>query len=240
MMQIISTKPVNHGSHFRAHVLRGYQQKINPFIAVDHAWMSGPTFPPHPHAGFSAVSYVFLDSEVGIDNQDSTGIKNLIKPGGLHWAVAGKGIVHEEVPAELGKTVHQLQIFVDLPEAKRWMEPLALTLEAEDVPCVKVSGAKVRIPVGEFNGMKSQLTTPTDVTILDITLEASASIDLTVKAGTNAFVLPVSGEFSIGNHTFSLAEQNVPVFSSQTGDQTITVTASGSGAKVMFFSGQPL
>lgn len=239
-MHIVTTQQVSHGSHFRAQVLRGYQQKINPFIAVDHAWMSGPTFPPHSHAGFSAVSYVFLDSESGIDNSDSTGVKNLIKPGGLHWAAAGSGIVHEEVPAEPGKTVHSLQIFIALPEAKRLMQPTALTLEAEDVISVKIPEGKVRIPVGEFNGVQSPLKTPTDVTLLDITLHAGASINLQVKANHNAFVLPVWGSFNVDQQTFSLQQHNVPVYSSQADEQTITVTASDAGAKVMFFSGKPL
>lgn len=75
--------------------------------------MSGPTFPPHQ--GFSAVSYLFLDSETGINNRDSIGTQNLIKSGGLHWTTAGKGIVHEEVPAETGKTVHSLLIFISQP-----------------------------------------------------------------------------------------------------------------------------
>src|SRR6266508_3788 len=87
---------------------------IDPFIGVDHAWMSAPTFPPHPHAGFSAVSYLFLDSETGIANQDSIGNHNLIRPGGLHWTTAGRDVVHEEVSAEAGKTVHSLQLFVNL------------------------------------------------------------------------------------------------------------------------------
>ncbi|QYJ69683.1 pirin family protein [Shewanella sp. FJAT-51649] len=239
-MHIVTTQQVSHGAHFRAQVLRGYQQKINPFIAVDHAWMSGPTFPPHSHAGFSAVSYVFLDSESGIDNSDSTGVKNLIQPGGLHWAAAGSGIVHEEVPAEPGKTVHSLQIFIALPEAKRLMQPTSLTLEAEDVVSVKIPEGKVRIPVGEFNGVQSPLNTPTDVTLLDITLNAGASINLHVKANHNAFLLPVSGAFTVDQQTFSFQQHKVPVFSSQENEQTITVTASDAGAKVMFFSGKPL
>ncbi|MFB2733215.1 pirin family protein [Shewanella mangrovisoli] len=239
-MQIVTTQQVSHGAHFRAQVLRGYQQKINPFIAVDHAWMSGPTFPPHSHAGFSAVSYVFLDSESGIDNRDSTGVKNLIKPGGLHWAAAGLGIVHEEVPAEPGKTVHSLQIFIALPEAKRLMQPTALTLEAEDVVSVKIPEGKVRIPVGEFNGVQSSLNTPTEVTLLDITLNAGASINLQVKANHNAFMLPVWGSFTVDQQTFSLQQHQVPVYLSQADEQTITVTASDAGAKVMFFNGKPL
>ena len=53
------------GSGFRAYSLRGGEraEPIDPFLGVDHAWMSASTFPPHPHAGFSAVSYLFLDSE---------------------------------------------------------------------------------------------------------------------------------------------------------------------------------
>ncbi|WP_436304007.1 MULTISPECIES: pirin-like C-terminal cupin domain-containing protein [unclassified Variovorax] len=55
---------------------------IDPFLGIDHAWMSAPTFPPHPHAGFSAVTYLFLDSETGIANPDSPGNSTLIQPGG--------------------------------------------------------------------------------------------------------------------------------------------------------------
>ena len=66
-------------------------EPIDPFLGVDHAWISTPTFQPHPHAGFSAVSYLFLDSETGIDNRDSLGNRNHIQPGGLHWTAAGAG-----------------------------------------------------------------------------------------------------------------------------------------------------
>nr|CUV10899.1 putative 12-oxophytodienoate reductase [Ralstonia solanacearum] len=120
---IATLQRANHGSHFRAYLLRGAAALIDPFIGVDHARMSAPTFPPHPHAGFSAVSYLFLDSETGIDNRDSIGTHNLTRPGGLHWTTAGRGIVHEEVPAETGKTVHSLQSFVNLPPQRRATAP---------------------------------------------------------------------------------------------------------------------
>ncbi len=73
------------GNHFRARSLRSADPAlIDPFLGVDHAWISAPTFPAHPHAGFSAVSYVFADSETGIANRDSLGNRNVILPGGLH------------------------------------------------------------------------------------------------------------------------------------------------------------
>jgi len=42
----------NHGSHFRAYGLRGMAKLIDPFIGIDHAWMSeiGCRFPPHKYA----------------------------------------------------------------------------------------------------------------------------------------------------------------------------------------------
>jgi len=66
MPTIAPIKLANHGPHFRAYGLRGLAYLINPFIGVDHAWMSAPTFPPHPHAGFSAISLRFPDSETGM------------------------------------------------------------------------------------------------------------------------------------------------------------------------------
>ena len=138
MPVIAPLQRANHGSHFRAYGLRGVAALIDPFLGVDHAWMSAPTFPPHSHAGFSAVSYLFLDSETGVDNRDSLGTRNLIRPGGLHWATAGSGIVHEEVPAEAGKTVHSLQIFVNLAASQKDIAPFALPLEPEDVPVVQL------------------------------------------------------------------------------------------------------
>lgn len=71
---------MSHGSQFHALGLHA-TELTNPFLGIDHAWMSGPIFPPHPHAGFSAVSYLFLDSETGINNKDSLGGRHLILPG---------------------------------------------------------------------------------------------------------------------------------------------------------------
>lgn len=110
----------NRGSHFRAYGLHGSDPALtDPFLGIDHAWMSAPTFPPHPHAGFSAVTYLFLDSETGIANRDSLGNSTPIEPGGLHWTAAGRGVVHEENPAVLGSTAHLLQIFANLPRERQ-------------------------------------------------------------------------------------------------------------------------
>lgn len=212
MTIIVSLQPANHGNHFRAFALRGEAELIAPFIGVDHAWMSAPTFPPHSHAGFSAVSYVFLDSEIGIENRDSMGTRNLIRPGGLHWTTAGKGIVHEEVPAETGKTVHSLQIFVDLPSERKNVEPFPLFLEPQDVPVVQLPGVKVRVPVGTFADKRSPLKPPTNVTMLDISLEEGTELVVPIEAGHAAFVMPIFGTASVDGQDFDHNDLRLPVF----------------------------
>lgn len=58
---VASLQRMNQGSHFRATTLRGgaAAEPIDPFLGVDHAWVSAPTFASHPHAGFSACPTCF-------------------------------------------------------------------------------------------------------------------------------------------------------------------------------------
>lgn len=230
----------NHGRHFRAYGLRGVAELIDPFLGVDHAWMSAPTFPPHPHAGFSAVSYLFLDAETGISNRDSIGSHNLIQPGGLHWATAGSGIVHEEIPAEAGKTVHSLQIFVNLAGDRQGIEPFALSLAPQDVPLVLLPGIRLRVPLGNFGEVRSPLSPPTSVTMLDVSLEAGAELLLPVPAGHCAFVMPIYGAVEVDGQRFDREDLQLPVFPAQDAARVITLKAQQGTAKAMYFSGKPL
>lgn len=233
---------MNQGRHFRATTVRGgaAAEPIDPFLGVDHAWVSAPTFPPHPQAGFSAVSYVFLDSETGIANRDSIGNQNLILPGGLHWTAAGRGVAHEEVPAETGKTVHMLQIFVNLASAQQHDAPFVLSLAPQEVPVVHLPGVSVRVPLGQFGDARSPLTPPTDVTLLDITLDEGAALSVPVAAGHSVFVMPIRGMLAIEGEPFDSNASRLPVFPASAIARTLKLVATPGGAHAVLFSGQPL
>jgi redox-sensitive bicupin YhaK (pirin superfamily) len=230
------------GSRFRAFTLRGdlNAQPIDPFLGVDHAWMNGPTFPAHPHAGFSAVSYLFPDSETGINNQDSLGNRNLIQPGGLHWTAAGQGVVHEEVPAEPGKTVHMLQIFINLPAHKQAEAPFVFSVEAQNVPVVDLPGAQVRVPLGSFERVVSALSLPTNVRLLDIALQSASELKIPIPEGHVAFVMPIDGEVFVDGYPFDLADPQVPVNLPQGPDRLVTLSTQAANARAVVFSGAPL
>jgi redox-sensitive bicupin YhaK (pirin superfamily) len=230
-----------HGSHFEAYRLHGATPALlDPFMGVDHAWMSAPTFPPHPHAGFSAVTYLFPDAETGIANRDSKGNRTLIQPGGLHWTAAGRGVVHQEDPAVLGQAAHLLQIFVNLPRDRQGAEPFALTLLPQDVPVLQRPGAHIRVPLGQFDGAQSPLTPPTEVTLLDITLEAGATLAVNVPAGQRAFFMPIAGSASLDGDVFGLTSLKAPVLAEADTATSHTLVATAGACQVAVFIGTPL
>ncbi|WP_324770992.1 pirin family protein [Pokkaliibacter plantistimulans] len=202
--------------------------------------MSAPTFPMHTHIGLSAVSYVFLDSETGIHNQDSLGTSNLIKPGGLHWTTAGTGIAHEEVPAEPGKTVHSLQIFVQLPNQGQGVAPAALSLEPHDVPVIQQPGVRIRVVLGQFGSVQSPLLLPTPITLLDIALEQGAELELPVSPQHGAFVLPVYGTTHVDAEAFAPGDLRLPVMLPAESSRSIHLRADQGSSKAVLFSGLPL
>lgn len=238
---IVRMQRANRGSQFQAYRLHGSDPtQLDPFMGIDHAWMSAPTFPPHPHAGFSAVTYLFLDSQTGIANRDSLGNSTLIQPGGLHWTAAGRGVIHEENPAVLGSTAHLLQIFVNLPRDRQNEAPFALSLAPQEVPVVNRPGARIRVPLGSFDGVHSPLAPPTDVTLLDITLEAGAELTLPVAAGQRAFIMPIFGSAQLDGEAFGLDDLGVPILPTATEATSHKLVARAGGAKVAVFIGQPL
>ena len=242
MSETVQLQRMNIGSGFRAFSVRGGEMAapIDPFLGVDHAWMSTSTFKPHPHAGFSAVSYLFLDSETGVNNRDSLGNRNRIQPGGLHWTAAGRGVVHDEVPAETGKTVHMLQIFVNLAADQQDAEAFALSIEPQDVPTLQLPGAKIRVPLGRFGDLRSPLRPPTDVLLLDISLDDGAELSVPVPAGYNAFLMPIFGRLEIDGQSFDANEPRLPVFAPGEMAREIRLQARQGNAKAVFFAGLPL
>jgi hypothetical protein len=241
MTTIARMQRANRGSQFRAYRLHGSDPaQLDPFMGIDHAWMSAPTFPPHPHAGFSAVTYLFLDSETGIANRDSQGNSNLIEPGGLHWTAAGRGVIHEENPAVPGSTTHLLQIFVNLPRDRQNAAPFALTLTPLDVPLVQRPGARVRVPLGSFDGVHSPLAPPTEVTLLDIALEADAELELSVPAGQRTFFMPICGSAELDGESFGLDDLGAPILPITAEATKHKLVAKAGGAKVAVFIDEPL
>jgi redox-sensitive bicupin YhaK (pirin superfamily) len=236
----MTVQPMRHGEGFAAHGIRAADALMDPFLMADHYRMSQPTFGPHPHAGFSAVTYMFDDAETGFQNRDSRGNADEIHPGDVHWTVAGKGVVHDEVPVTPGQVAHGLQLFVNLAAANKHIEPYAIHIARAEMPRVQqAGGAAVKIGFGRYDDGATRFDpvkpVPTDATLLDVTLAAGASFSYPVPAGMNAFVYVVSGAVQIEGD--ALAQAHAASLGREGGELVVTSKA---GAQFALFLGTPL
>jgi len=239
---VLRLEQMNKGPHFRAATLRDKDRTgiLDPVLGVDHAWMSAPTFPAHSHSGFSAVSYVFSDAATGLKNEDSIGTRNLIRPGGLHWTAAGRGVVHEEIPAEAGKLSHLFQIFIGLPASRQEAAPYALSLEPENVPIFELPGVLIRVPLGVFGTARSPMYPPTRINLLDIQVGAGAALTVPVAPGENAFVMPIKGRLTVNGIEYDADGSEIPAFSASDNAQSISLEARHGSMEAAVFSGIPV
>ncbi|MGJ4928307.1 pirin family protein [Bradyrhizobium sp. HKCCYLS2038] len=169
----------------------------SPVLVLDDFRVSGRPFPPHPHAGFSAVTYVFADSAGGLRSRDSLGNDVTIGAGGIVWTQAGKGLLHHEIPAD-AQELHGLQLFVNLSAANKLRTPRMLHLAGDEVPeWSSGDGDRVRVVVGSFNDVASPLVPAEPFTLLDVTLRRGIGYALT--PGHVAIVYVVHGALAIAS-----------------------------------------
>ncbi|MNX26155.1 hypothetical protein D3C86_562180 [compost metagenome] len=194
----LPTLNANMGAGFSANRIVAAQVAglVQPVMGMDHFLMSDVTFAPHPHAGFSAVSYVFENSPGAIRNRDSLGNDFEMGPGGLIWTQAARGVVHDERPAQVGTAVHGVQVFVNLSAKNKGVTPRVFRLEGSDVPVWRDEhGDRLRVVVGQYGGMKSPVVPVEPFNLFDITLERK--IDLELEAGWNTVLYVLTGEVEI-------------------------------------------
>lgn len=213
--------------------LRGQTALTDPFLRVDHFEMTQATFPPHPHAGFSAVTYLFEDSATGFLNRDSLGFEGEIAPGDLHWTLAGSGVLHEEFPLVAGQRAHGLQIFVNLPAATQLQAPRALHLGAAQMPLTQGQGWRARQVFGRLGEAAAPLALPLDASLTLVDLEPGQRYTPPLGEGRQGFALLIEGEAVAGLQPFlpgeALAFSAAPSF-----------LATAGRLRLALFSGTPL
>lgn len=182
------------GDHFDALNFNRKNGAPNPLLMVDHFRMRAPTFGPHPHAGFSAITYVFEDSTSAHQNRDSIGNFGPIRPGALHWMVAGSGAVHDEWPAIEGAETHGMQIFVELPQELKSVSPYAIDVNAEDIPALVEDGLRVRVAAGKLGNLSSPIILPQEFLLLDCFFESGATFDFSGELHANTWLYVLAGE----------------------------------------------
>ncbi|MCZ8155359.1 MAG: pirin family protein [Leptospira sp.] len=209
-----------------------------PFLNLDIFHMSAPTFPPHPHSGFSAITYLFPTSKGQFQNRDSHGDKSVIESGGLHWTQAASGMLHEEIPILSGTDCYGLQMFIKLPQIHELEDGKAFHLSPSEIALHTETGLNLKILTGEYQNKKSNLTEiHPAVDFYDITLEKQAKLQLPTKRARINLLVCLEGEIQILDETKCKAHEILIVQDSET---TLEIVGSSETNQFLFLSADAL
>ena len=244
-MQVITPHPSDLGDGFLVHraLPSAARRAVGPFVFLDQFGPvqlgagKGLDVRPHPHIGLATVSYLF---EGTILHRDSLGSVVPIRPGEVNWMTAGRGIVHSErSPDELradGPRLWGLQFWVALPLELEQCPPAFAHHGADAIPRVTRPGARASVVLGEAFDAVSPVALTSPMFLVDVRLEAGASIELEADyAERAAYVL--EGEVRANDAEPATAKEHLIVFDA---GETARLTAGAEPAHLVFLGGPPL
>jgi redox-sensitive bicupin YhaK (pirin superfamily) len=187
----------------------------NPFVVLHHL---GPVtlragyeghIHPHPHRGFSPVTFMLKGKGL---HRDNAGHEAELDAGDVQWMFAGKGILHSEgaSPSLLkkGGDYELIQLWINVPAKDKWDEPSYQVARNGALPRVlENNGGDLRLVTGFYEGQQGPLKSHTPMTILWGSLPAEKSVSLTVQEGYWTLLYVYSGEVSVDGsilHRFEL------------------------------------
>ena len=177
---------------------------IDPFFLLDEFRSDNPEdyikgFPMHPHRGIETITYMIKGS---FKHKDSRGGGGILKSGEVQWMTAGRGILHEEMPAMENGSLWGYQLWLNLPKRMKWLEPEYQHLSRDNIPMIKKNGYKVLIISGSFEGIDGPARNNVPAEYYDIYLEKEKSIQINAKADYNSLLYIHSGKLKIQDHEY--------------------------------------
>ena len=165
----------------------------------------------------------------------------MIGPGDVQWMTAGRGLIHNEIPAE-GVVVHSFQLWVNLPAAKKMTAPRYQDLVGDAVPVRREPGAEIRV----FSGSSGGVTAPTEnfvpVTLVEFRLEPCAWVRQDLPADYNAVVVVLEGAGALGAKGAPVAAGDVAWLTRGDSVETsdIAIQAGDQPLRALLYAGRPL
>lgn len=243
--RVVAVPPPSPGfvgpGHLASHVLAADDfQRNDPFImlADDHLDIGDrPVGGAHPHAGFETVTLV-LDGAIYDRNEGGE-----IAAGEVQWMTAGRGIIHGENVATRGK-VRLLQLWLTLPQDRRWTTPGFQDLHAGDIPVRREPGVEVRVYSGASGKFVASTRNQVPVTIAEIVLDPYASVDQDLPLSYNGFAYVIGGSVRVGDEAALLEANQVgwldcPAAHGSSDSSVLRVVAGADGARLVLYAGQP-
>jgi redox-sensitive bicupin YhaK (pirin superfamily) len=217
------------------------QRRLDPFLMLDAFGSDDPDdyiagFPDHPHRGFETVTYMLHGR---MRHRDSAGHEGLLGDGGVQWMVAGRGVIHSELPEQEDGVMEGFQLWLNLPSGNKMAEPWYKDFASASIPEYTTDEkVTVRVIAGSSNGVAGVVTRETTEPVyLDIHLPAGATFSTELPDTHNAFIYVYRGAVQVGDT--AVDTQRMGILKNSPGSDGITLSAS-KDARLILVAGKPL
>ncbi|KAJ7062318.1 RmlC-like cupin domain-containing protein [Mycena amicta] len=245
--------PEGDGALVRRSIGTASLRNLTPFLMLDHFHvLQGAGFPDHPHRGQSTITYMLEGSS---RHEDSAGHKGTIETGGVQWMVAGRGIVHAEMPVHLPGSglpdPRGLQLWVNLPRKFKMVEPSYQELGPKEIPEAHFQGeggegggGRVKVISGKSHGVESPVRPLGGCWYFHYIFdEEGVSAFQDIPAGWTAFIYILSGSLLIGNSTTPPtphAAFHTLVLSANPSEPGVLLTSASPDTQLMLAAAEPI
>jgi redox-sensitive bicupin YhaK (pirin superfamily) len=243
--KIYPADKVNMGGHLLDQPLPNNElQSLDPFLLIHH-WhqiLPGGQRPqevgvgPHPHRGFSPVTFVFKGA---IEHRDSLGEKATVHAGGTQWMSAGKGITHSErFPKELvenGGELEFIQFWVNTPAVYKMGQPYYQPIQLKDTPLMEEEKSKLWIVSGKYKDTKGAAPANSPQLLLRGELQKEGELVIPITATFNTLVYVLEGGLKSDNKI--ILTKDMAVYANDGDNIHLKATAD---TRFIVLSGEPL
>lgn len=222
-------------------------EQFDPFLLLHHADIKVPTHldpghggvGPHPHRGFSPVTFIFKG---GVHHRDSRGNNSVIYAGGAQWMNAGRGVIHSERPPhdihEIGGRQEIIQLWINTPARHKMDQPAYYPVAAGEAPSIGTADGKVKGSVfaGSLLNVAGPVKSNTDVNAATLSLSSGGKIEVPLPASHQAMIYLLDGQLRVDG--YGLVDGLHAVLFSNDGEGIAFEAVKDT--RVLLLSGQPL
>lgn len=222
-------------------------RQVDPFLLLHHANFTynkdalaiHQGIGPHPHRGFSPVTFI-INGEV--HHRDSRGNDQIAKKGEVQWMNAGAGIIHSERPSQNLVDNHGnqeiIQLWVNSPASDKMKEPQYQFLNETDIPVFLSDDDQVKnkLIAGNYNGQKGIAKTASELLIIWGESNSKSSQIMKIPEGYNSMLYLIKGDLKIPG--FGIVEkEHLVVFENDADQFEISIDSS---AEFLVLCGLPI
>ena len=226
-------------------------RQVDPFLLLHHAVFEFDDLSPalhqglgpHPHRGFTPVTFV-IDGEV--HHRDSRGNSQIAKRGEVQWMHAGAGIIHSERPSEdlaQANGGHEIiQLWINSPSASKMKIPTYQYIPQADIPWFTNESDHVsnKLVAGNYQNLKGEIATESELLVLwSQTKTTTGDFDgqqiWEVPPHMNAMIYMIKGEMRL--HGYGMVEKKQLVVLENDSDKIEATLLPGS--ELLVLAGAP-